>query len=149
VVMGSHKFGHTGETTVFDPMRAAARHGARVKLFYTKVLRNLGDTAAATKQAELAVDAVELLRVGQPMHAKFLGWRDKLLITSFNFLSASVNGRHRSGAEVGVLIHGPGIVEDFEAKLAAHNITSEYCDIGRRATMRRRRQRRTRHTQTV
>ena len=93
VLMGSHKFGHAGETTVLDPMRTAARYGARVKLLYTTVLPNLGAAAAAAKQATLAAEDVELRRVGQRMHAKFIGWGEKLLVTSFNFLSASVNGR--------------------------------------------------------
>ena len=139
-LLGSHKFGHAGETTVFDPMRAAARHGARVRLFYTKALPNLGQAAAAEKEAELAKEAVQLRRAGEAMHAKFLGWREKLLITSFNFLSGSANGLNRSGAEIGILLTGPGIVEDFEAKLAAHNVTSKYRETG--GASRRRRHRR-------
>lgn len=141
VLLGSHKFGHAAETTVLHPMRAAARLGARVKLFYTTVLPNLGIAAAAVKQAELAVDEVELRRAGERMHAKFIGWGERLLITSFNFLSASVNGRHRGGAEIGVLLTGPGIVEEFEAKLAAHNVLSEYRESGGRPGKRRRRRR--------
>jgi hypothetical protein len=122
-------------------MRAAARHGARVGLFYTKALPNLGQAAAAEKEAELAKEAVQLRRAGEVMHAKFLGWREKLLITSFNFLSASVNGQHRSGAEIGVLLTGPGIVQAFEAKLATHNVTSEYRETGGASQSHRRRRR--------
>jgi hypothetical protein len=68
-------------------LRAASRHGARVRLFYTKVLPNLGQAAASKKEVELADDAVQLRRAGEAMHAKFLGWREKLLITSGTILT--------------------------------------------------------------
>ena len=125
VLLGSHKFGQAGETSVLDPMRAAARHGARVRLFYTSVVPSMGIEAAAAHQVAAAQDTVALRRSGERMHAKFLAWRDRLLVTSFNFLSASVNGQHRGGAEIGVLLTGPGIVEQFEAALAAKGVFSE------------------------
>jgi hypothetical protein len=142
VLLGSHKFGHAGETTVFNPMREAARHGANVKLFYTKVLPNLGHTAATSKEAELAAASVELRRAGEAMHAKFIAWGEKLLITSFNFLSASTNGSNRSGAEIGVLLSGPGVVEAFEKKLADLNVLSELQSNNPLNTHRRKRRRR-------
>lgn len=125
VLLGSHKFGHAGETTVLDPMRAAAKHGAQVRIFYSKVLPNFGKTAAISRGAELLVDKVEIGPTADNMHAKFLAWGSTLLVTSFNFLSASVNASHRSGSEIGILLDGPGIVEDFERRLCAHGIASE------------------------
>jgi hypothetical protein len=142
VLLGSHKFGHAGETTVFDPMREAARHGANVKLFYTKVLPNLGHSAATSKEVELAAASVELRQAGEAMHAKFIAWGEKLLITSFNFLSASTNGRNRSGAEIGVLLSGPGVVEAFENKLLDLNVLSELKSNNPLNTHRRKRRRR-------
>jgi hypothetical protein len=125
VILGSHKFGHAGETSVLDPMREAARHGARVKMFYSKVLPNFGKDAASTKGTQLAEEAVELRQAGQEMHAKFIGWDDKLLITSFNFLSASVNGKQRN-SELGLLLQGVGIVDTFGRDLACLDVFAEY-----------------------
>ena len=42
------------------------------------------------------------------------------------FVSASMNGRNRGGAEFGVLLRGPGIVEDFQGKLEALGVFSEH-----------------------
>jgi hypothetical protein len=144
VLLGSHKFGHAGETTVLDPMRAAARQGSRVKLFFTKTVPNFDPDAAAAKQDELAAQAIELRRAGEEMHAKFIGWNSKLLVTSFNFLSASVNGRHRGGSEFGALLIGPGVLEDFECKLRAKGVFSSLqSEDGQRRKRRRRRRKRT------
>lgn len=147
VLLGSHKFGRAGGTTVIDPMLAAARQGARVKLFYTRVLPGLGHVAVDEVRAALASEDGELRRAGRPMHAKFIAWRDRLLITSFNFLSGSVNGRHRSGAEIGVLLTGAGIVEKFEARLAELGVLSEYQEAGGHAERRPRRRRRRRRAE--
>ena len=144
VLLGSHKFGRAGETSVLDPMRAAARHGARVRLFYTSVVSSLGAEAAAAQRTAMAQEDVELRRAGERMHAKFIAWKDRLLVTSFNFLSASVNGQHRGGAEIGVLLTGPGIVEQFEVALAAKGVLSESKmagNIDRRRPRRRRKRR--------
>jgi hypothetical protein len=143
VLLGSHKYGKAAETTVFDPMRAAARRGARVRLFYTSVIPKPGQTgaearaAASAKELELLQDAVELRRAGERMHAKFIGWNDKLLITSFNFLSANPNGKHRTGAEIGVLLKGPGIADAFETKLTNQHVLSQF--VGRKNRRRKRR----------
>jgi hypothetical protein len=143
VLLGSHKYGKAAETTVFDPMRAAARRGARVRLFYTSVVRKPGQTgaearaAASAKELELDQDAVELRRAGERMHAKFIGWNDKLLVTSFNFLSANPNGKHRTGAEIGVLLKGPGIANAFETKLTNQDVLSHF--VGRKGRRRKRR----------
>ena len=139
VILGSHKFGHAAATTVFDPMVAAARRGAIVKLFFTKVLPNFGDERAGASQETLARDAVDLSRAGEDLHAKFIGWNDRLLVTSFNFLSASMNGRNRGGSEFGVLMSGPGIVEEFQEKLKALGVLSERDGGGRPPARRRRR----------
>jgi hypothetical protein len=40
-----------------------------------------------------------------------------------------VNGRNRNGAEIGILLTGPGIVEDFEAKLALGRSTRITVDL--------------------
>jgi hypothetical protein len=125
VILGSHKFGHAGETSVLDPMREAARHGARVKLFYSKVLPNFGKDAASAKGTQLAEQAIELRQAGQEMHAKFIGWGDKLLITSFNFLSASVNGKQRN-SELGLLLQGPDVIDTFGRALAGLDVFTKY-----------------------
>jgi hypothetical protein len=122
VLLGSHKFGHAGETTVLDPMRAAAKQGANVKLFYSKVLPNFGAQAAAAKSSEFAASTIALNPTEDDMHAKFLSWGNFLLITSFNFLSASVNGSQRSGSEIGILLHGPSISETFVSGLEARGV---------------------------
>lgn len=122
VLLGSHKFGHAGETTVLDPMRAAAKRGANVKLFYSKALSNFGAEAAAAKSSELAASTIALHPTEDDMHAKFLSWGNFLLITSFNFLSASVNGSQRSGSEIGILLQGPGIAETFVSGLEARGV---------------------------
>jgi hypothetical protein len=150
VLLGSHKYGKAAETTVFDPMRAAARRGARVRLFYTSVVPKPGQTgtearaAASAKELELEQDAVELRRAGERMHAKFIGWNDKLLVTSFNFLSANPNGKHRTGAEVGVLLRGPGIADAFESKLINQDVLSQF--VGGKKPQRRKRPKKRRHT---
>jgi hypothetical protein len=141
VLLGSHKFGHAAETTVLDPMRAAAARGAAVRLFYTKVLPNLGEVRAADSRADLSNAAIDLRPAAEEMHAKFLGWGNTLLITSFNFLSASVNASHRSGSEIGLLLEGPGVVEAFEQKLEAHGVMAE-TTAGKSARRRRKRRRR-------
>lgn len=141
VLLGSHKFGHAGETTVLDPMRAAARLGANVKLYYSKVLPNFGPAAAAAKSNELATSTIALHATEDDMHAKFLSWGNFLLITSFNFLSASVNGSQRSGSEIGILLQGPGIAETFVSGLDAHGVQFSLQQATRKNKNRRRRRR--------
>lgn len=139
VSLGSHKFGHAGETTVFDPMRAAARQGAKVRLFYTRALPGLDGEALVARRTELAGAGVDLSKSAEPMHAKFLAWGDSLLVTSFNLLSASVNGRHRRGGEVGILLTGPNVVQEFEARLTAKGGDFVEPDEGTQPRRRRRR----------
>jgi hypothetical protein len=142
VLLGSHKFGHAAETTVFDPMRAAAKQGASVKLFYSKVLPNFGVNAAAIKSSELAANTIALHPTEDDMHAKFLSWGDFLLITSFNFLSASVNGSQRTGSEIGILLKGSGIIDAFVSGLDAHGVQSALQQGARKRKSRRRGRRR-------
>jgi hypothetical protein len=141
VLLGSHKFGHAGETTALDPMRAAAKQGANVKLFYSKVLPNFGAEAAAAKSTELAAGTIALHPTEDDMHAKFLSWGDFLLITSFNFLSASVNGNQRSGSEIGILLQGAGIAEAFVSGLEARGVQFALQPGSRKRKNRRRRRR--------
>ena len=142
VLLGSHKFGHAAETTVLDPMRAAAARRAVVRLFYTKVLPNLGEARAAEKRAELSAAAIDLRNAAEEMHAKFIAWGSTLVVTSFNFLSASGNASRRSGSEIGILLEGPGVVAAFEQKLEAHGVLAETAagTPARRKHKRRRRQ---------
>lgn len=117
VLLASHKLGHAGDITVFEPMREAAKAGAKVKLIYNKRVPNFGEDLVATKILSLAQQGVTLQRGETEMHAKFLVWKDTLLVTSFNFLSASP-ARGVRGSEIGILLHGPGVVQGFTTKLA-------------------------------
>ena len=138
VLLGSHKLGHAGVPAVVDPMREAARHGARVRLYYTRVLPNLGGAAAAALGTELAQEGIEMAEAASQMHAKFIGWNERLLVTSFNFLSGNAAPRNRSGTELGLLLSGPGILEAFEARLRAAGVVSGPVAAARNRRRRRR-----------
>jgi len=54
------------------------------------------------------------------LHGKFLFWdQTDLVVSSFNWMSTVVQGARAKGAELGVLIHGPGLNAILTEKLAA------------------------------
>ena len=52
------------------------------------------------------------------LHGKFLAWDDDgLVVSSFNWLATTPDPWKPSGAEIGVLVRGRGIVNAFEEKV--------------------------------
>lgn len=137
VTIGSHKIGHAGEVTVFEPLKSSA--GAVFDIVYSKVIRNYTE-ALHDRVHTLAETNATLRRSERKMHAKFVVWSDNVLLTSFNILSGSPAPGIR-GAEMGVLVNGPGAAEWFREKLAAQAIEIPRKAGGRSRKRRRRRRR--------
>lgn len=118
VTIGSHKIGHAGEVTVFEPLKGSA--GAVFDIVYSKVIKNYHEALHKRVNA-LADTKATLRRSERKLHAKFVVWSENVLLTSFNILSGSPAPGIR-GAEMGVLVNGPGVAEWFREKLAAQAI---------------------------
>lgn len=102
--------GPAGETSVFVPARTAAEAGAQVHLCYN----TLAQTLSVEERDRFASDLVQhgiALETCNQLHAKFMTWdQDALLVTSFNWLAATLDPWKPRGSEIGMLVKGPGLV---------------------------------------
>lgn len=112
-------YGLSAETSVLVPMETAAARNVNVKLRYTRPSKFLLDEGREPDPRELAKRGIEISRVND-VHAKYLSWdEDSLVVSSFNWMATSVDARRSRGAEIGVLIEGPGIRNMLHEKLRA------------------------------
>jgi hypothetical protein len=130
IVLGCDLFGLTAETSVLVPLERAADLGRNVRLYYRRVSRGMERDGKKPDAAELARRGISLFRV-DALHGKFLAWDEEAIaITSFNWL-ATVAGTRARGAELGVLIFGPGLRTILTRKMA--EVSSGEIDLAPRA----------------
>ncbi|RWA58065.1 phospholipase D-like domain-containing protein [Mesorhizobium sp.] len=110
-------YGLSAETSVLVPMETAAARGICVQLEYTRPSKFLLDEGHEPIPSEIEKRGIKIARV-KDVHAKCLGWdEDNLVISSFNWMATTVDGRRSLGAEIGALIEGPGIRKILTEKL--------------------------------
>jgi hypothetical protein len=110
VTSGCDLYGPAGETSVFVPMRASAKDGVAVDLWYHKQTTTLSDAHREEATAELEKNGIHLTEYAG-LHGKFLAWdSDTAVVTSFNWLATTPDPWKPIGAEVGIVIRGSGIV---------------------------------------
>jgi hypothetical protein len=112
--------GPAGETSVFVPSRAAAKVGVSVTLVHDKLARSVSAGERDRAAAALSEFGIRLMSA-ENVHGKFMTWDDKaLLITSFNWLATTPDPWKPRGAEIGIIVKGPG--------LAAH-LRKRFCEL--------------------
>jgi cardiolipin synthase len=105
--------GPAGETSVFVPTRAAAKDRISVTLIHNSLARSLSVEERDRAAASLSELGITLLSA-KNIHGKFLIWdEDALLKTSFNWLATSPDPWKPLGAEIGIIIKGPGLAEQL------------------------------------
>ncbi|WP_076860962.1 phospholipase D-like domain-containing protein [Bradyrhizobium mercantei] len=110
--------GPAGETSVFVPMRATDRNQVAVTLIHNKLAKSVSQEERDRAAAALAEVGIKLFAVDQ-VHGKFMTWDDDaLLITSFNWLATTSNPWKPRGAEIGVIVKGPGLVGHLKNKFS-------------------------------
>jgi hypothetical protein len=108
--------GPAGETSVFIPSQEAAASGAKVTLVYNTLARTVSPERRDQHAQELAAIGIELRPIAN-VHAKFLTWDDDaILVTSFNWLATTPDPWKPRGAEIGILVKGPGLVESVRSR---------------------------------
>ena len=119
IVAGCDLFGIAAETSVLTPMERAAELGRRVRLYYRRPSRFFLDDGRIPDIEAAHARGISLKQVAA-LHGKFLFWdQTDLVVSSFNWMSTVVQGARAKGAELGVLIHGPGLNAILTEKLAA------------------------------
>lgn len=107
IATGCDLFGMAAETTILTPLETAARLGKDVTLYYRRPSVTLTQQVKEPSADELSSRGLKLIQVCN-LHGKFLSWGDDaVVVTSFNWLSTAVGARAR-GAELGLMIEGPG-----------------------------------------
>jgi phosphatidylserine/phosphatidylglycerophosphate/cardiolipin synthase-like enzyme len=110
--------GPAGETSVFIPSQEAASSGVEVRLFYNSLATTVPPEKRDAYERQLATSGIRLCSVAD-VHAKFMTWDDDaVLVTSFNWLAATPDPWKPRGAEIGILIKGPGLVESLHSRFA-------------------------------
>lgn len=135
VVVGCDLFGPAARTTVFEPLGAAARmDGTAVTVLYNRPTEAF-DEGLDDIVSDFASPRTSVSRC-PGLHGKFLAWNNEtLIVTSFNWLSASTMAGRFSVDELGILIHDPDLVPKLvrrilrmaradEATDASHDETS-------------------------
>jgi hypothetical protein len=108
--------GPAGETSVFVPARSAAKCGVSVTLVHHSLARSLPIEERDRAAAALSELGIHLLSA-ENTHGKFMTWdEDALLITSFNWLATSPDPWKPRGAEIGIIVKGPGLAEKLQAQ---------------------------------
>jgi phosphatidylserine/phosphatidylglycerophosphate/cardiolipin synthase-like enzyme len=128
--------GPAGETSVFVPARAAAEGGVSVTLIHNTLARSVTTEERDRAAAALSELGIHLLSANN-IHGKFMTWdEDALLITSFNWLATTPDPWKPLGAEIGIIVRGPGLAEKLRTQfcqLAGIELSS--ADIHRRVSV--------------
>jgi hypothetical protein len=110
IVSACDLLGPAGETSVFVPMRTAARDGVAIELLFNRPTDSLKEEDVVAARAQLESAHVILRRSEKELHAKFLAWdADSLCITSFNWLATTPDRWKPHAAEVGVFVTGANL----------------------------------------
>ncbi|MES2443942.1 MAG: phosphatidylserine synthase [Pseudomonadota bacterium] len=118
IVVACDLLGVAAETSAFVPLGEAAAHGTRVSLFYQRPSDTLADEGRLPKPDEMSARGLPLETI-EELHAKLLAWDDNdFVLTSFNWLSTSVDRARARGAEIGVHVIGEGPRSWVASKLA-------------------------------
>ena len=121
-------YGLSAETSVLVPMETAASRGVKVRIAYTRESRFLLAEQAMPTPEEVGKRGIVLERVAD-IHAKYMAWDStNLVITSFNWMATSVDGKRSRGAEMGALIQGPDIRTFLSAKLGKSSVQNSSYD---------------------
>ena len=116
IVLGCDLFGIAAETSVLVPLSVASEEGREVRLFFRRPSRKLKEDGRQPDLDALAKRGL-ITRLIPSLHAKFLLWDEEALgLTSFNWLATVANDQ-RKGAEIGILLQGPGLRTLFAEKL--------------------------------
>lgn len=122
LVVGSHRFGSTGEQALLVAAARAAPRVGDVRVVYTQISapQAKGDVRALREEYEpKGVKFIHLDRSRNriPIHGKFLLWdSDDAVITSTNWASAVVDADDRT-SEIGLHLSGAGVADDILARL--------------------------------
>ena len=117
ISIGCDLFGLSAETSVLVPMEQAAASNCDVELFYCRPSKLLRDEGRDPEPEKVRARGIEIAMAAN-FHAKFLAFDDDAIaVTSFNWMSTVVSGGRSHGAELGVLIEGPGIAKVLRTKL--------------------------------
>lgn len=117
IAIGCDLFGLSAETSVLVPMEQAATGECAVELFYCRSSKFLRDEGRNPEPDKVRARGIEIAVV-PAFHAKFLSFDDDAIaVTSFNWMSTVVSGSRARGAELGVLIEGPGVAATLRTKL--------------------------------
>lgn len=117
IVVACDLFGLSAETSVLVPLERAGELGKTPRLFYSRPSRFLSERGGPPDADAIRKRGMDVVQV-EELHGKFLMWdSDALAISSFNWLASSVTGSRSRGAELGVLIQGPGIAALLREKL--------------------------------
>lgn len=108
ILIGCDLFGLAAETAALVPMERAAELGKAVTLIYRRPSKTLIEQGAPPSVQAIAARGIRL-RQSEALHGKFVVWGEQArAISSFNWLATVVGTRSR-GAELGVLVEGPGL----------------------------------------
>ena len=130
IVSACDLLGPAGETSVFVPMRTAAKDGVTIDLIYNRPTDHLKEEAVSAARNQLEGVGVTLTRSQTELHGKFLAWDDDALcVTSFNWLATTPDRWKPRAAEVGVFVAGADLNSRLLARvneeLAARLVDSE------------------------
>ena len=119
VNIGCDLFGPAGETSVLVPLQTSEREDrSTVRVLYKRPTEGFEAEVDRTI-ARFSSEKTTITQVPQ-LHGKFLSWDDEtVIITSFNWLAASLGSGHASGSELGIFIHDHFIVKALHEKLEA------------------------------
>lgn len=118
IVSACDLLGPAGETSVFVPMRTAAKDGVAIDLIYNRPTDNLEEEVVAAARRQLEVAGVNLTQSRAELHGKFLVWDDEsLCVTSFNWLATTPDRWKPRAAEVGVFVAGADLNADLLARI--------------------------------
>ncbi|MBX3500034.1 MAG: Rrf2 family transcriptional regulator [Alphaproteobacteria bacterium] len=117
IILGCDLYGLAAETSVLVPLQRAAEMGARATIFFRRPSKRLKEDDRSPEAATLAARGIKLINVDD-LHGKFLVWDDSsVVVTSFNWTAAVVDGTRSRGAELGLLVEGAGLRELLADKL--------------------------------
>lgn len=111
--------GPAGETSVFVPMRTAAKDGVAIELMFNRPTDTLSDAQVEAARRDLEGRGVTLTQTASELHGKFLAWdADSLCVTSFNWLATTPDRWKPHAAEVGVFVAGSDLMTRLRARVA-------------------------------
>jgi phosphatidylserine/phosphatidylglycerophosphate/cardiolipin synthase-like enzyme len=125
VFVGCDLYGAAAESSVMTPMARAAECGCVVTVSYRRPSKYLRDEGLKPEPGMAEKRGIRL-QVANALHGKFILVGDDILaVSSFNWLSTSVEGTRTRSAELGLLIRGNGLASVLYEKLKALDVLGE------------------------